>query len=94
MGHARQRDIHRTDRSLREGRQASRCSVTRRSRWSMCAKGRQYLVKGKRVTGFTNAEEAVGLTAVVPFLLEDRLKERVASTAKQLGSLCPWTGGS
>lgn len=37
----------------------------------------EYLVKGKRVTGFTNAEEeAVGLTAVVPFLLEDRLKER------------------
>lgn len=38
-----------------------------------------YLVKGRRVTGFTNAEEAaVGLTAVVPFLLEDRLKERGA----------------
>jgi putative intracellular protease/amidase len=37
----------------------------------------EYLVKGKRVTGFTNCEEeAVGLTAVVPFLLEDRLKER------------------
>jgi putative intracellular protease/amidase len=37
----------------------------------------QYLVKGKRVTGFTNAEEkAVGLAEVVPFLLEDRLKER------------------
>ena len=37
----------------------------------------QYLVRGKRVTGFTNAEEqAVGLTEVVPFLLEDRLKER------------------
>ena len=37
----------------------------------------EYLVKGKRVTGFTNAEEkAVGLTAVVPFLLEDRLKQR------------------
>ncbi|MEP0914300.1 type 1 glutamine amidotransferase domain-containing protein [Leptolyngbya sp. GB1-A1] len=37
----------------------------------------EYLVKGKRVSGFTNAEEeAVGLTAVVPFLLEDRLKER------------------
>ena len=36
-----------------------------------------YLIQGKRVTGFTNAEEAaVGLTAVVPFLLEDRLKER------------------
>lgn len=37
----------------------------------------EYLVKGRRVTGFTNTEEeAVGLTAVVPFLLEDRLKER------------------
>lgn len=37
----------------------------------------EYLVKGKRVTGFTNDEEAaVGLTAVVPFLLEDRLRER------------------
>jgi putative intracellular protease/amidase len=37
----------------------------------------EYLIKSKRVTGFTNAEEeAVGLTAVVPFLLEDRLKER------------------
>jgi len=36
-----------------------------------------YLVKGKRVTGFTNTEEAVvGLDHVVPFLLEDRLKER------------------
>ena len=39
----------------------------------------QYLVKGKRVTGFTNAEEeAVGLTTVVPFLLEDGLKQRGA----------------
>jgi putative intracellular protease/amidase len=37
----------------------------------------EYLVKGKRVTGFANAEEeAVGLSKVVPFLLEDRLKER------------------
>jgi len=37
----------------------------------------EYLIKSKRVTGFTDAEEeAVGLTAVVPFLLEDRLKER------------------
>ena len=34
------------------------------------------LVKGRRVTGFTNGEEtAVGLTNVVPFLLEDMLKE-------------------
>src|ERR1700721_2978882 len=32
------------------------------------------LVKGKRVTGFTNGEEeAVGLTHVVPFLVEDEL---------------------
>jgi putative intracellular protease/amidase len=37
----------------------------------------EYLVKSKRVTGFTNSEEdAVGLTAIVPFLLEDRLNER------------------
>lgn len=34
------------------------------------------LVRGRNVTGFTNSEEAaVGLTTVVPFLLEDRLKE-------------------
>lgn len=39
-----------------------------------------YLVKGRRVTGFTNSEErAVGLTDVVPFLLEDRLEERGAT---------------
>jgi putative intracellular protease/amidase len=37
----------------------------------------EYLVKSKRVTSFTNAEEeAAGLTEVVPFLLEDRLKKR------------------
>ncbi len=36
----------------------------------------QPLVKGKRVTGFTNTEEeAVGLTEVVPFLVEDMLKQ-------------------
>ncbi|SDR97155.1 type 1 glutamine amidotransferase domain-containing protein [Gramella sp. MAR_2010_147] len=34
------------------------------------------LVKGKKVTGFTNSEEkAVQLTEVVPFLVEDMLKE-------------------
>jgi putative intracellular protease/amidase len=33
-------------------------------------------VKGKTVTGFSNAEEeAVKLTEVVPFLLEDELKK-------------------
>ena len=34
------------------------------------------LVAGKKVTGFTNTEEeAVGLTQVVPFLVEDTLKD-------------------
>jgi putative intracellular protease/amidase len=38
--------------------------------------GGQPLVKGKNVTGFTNTEEeAVGLTQIVPFLVEDMLKE-------------------
>ncbi|WP_377275795.1 type 1 glutamine amidotransferase domain-containing protein [Rhizobium sp. R86522] len=37
----------------------------------------QPLVKGRKVTGFTNSEEeAVGLTEVVPFLVEDMLQER------------------
>jgi len=35
------------------------------------------LVKGKAVTGFANSEEeAVGLTKVVPFLVEDMLKQK------------------
>jgi len=35
------------------------------------------LLKGKKITGFTNTEEeAVGLTKVVPFLLEDELKSK------------------
>ena len=38
--------------------------------------GHQPLVKGKKVTGFTNTEEElVKLTDVVPFLVEDMLKE-------------------
>lgn len=38
-----------------------------------------YLIAGKNVNAFTNEEEAaVGLTGVVPFLLEDALKERGA----------------
>jgi putative intracellular protease/amidase len=48
----------------------------------------QPIVKGKRVTGFTNdEEEAVHLTKVVPFLVEDELKrlgglyEKVANWA-------------
>jgi putative intracellular protease/amidase len=36
-----------------------------------------YLVAGKNVTGFANSEEdAVGLSKVVPYLLENRLRER------------------
>ncbi|OYX82013.1 MAG: type 1 glutamine amidotransferase domain-containing protein [Flavobacteriales bacterium 32-34-25] len=35
----------------------------------------EYLVKGKKITGFSNSEEAaVGLTNVVPFLLEEVLQ--------------------
>lgn len=41
------------------------------------------LVKGKKVTGFTNSEEeAVGLTDAMPYLLEDRLKEQGADFSK------------
>jgi len=37
----------------------------------------KFLVSGKRVTGFSNEEEqAIGLASVVPFLLEDRIRER------------------
>lgn len=43
----------------------------------------EYLVKGKKVTGFTNEEEeAVGLTKVVPFLLEDALTQNGAKFSK------------
>ena len=39
----------------------------------------RYLVSGKRLTSFTNAEEAdVGMSAVVPFSLQDQLTERGA----------------
>lgn len=39
-------------------------------------KDNEYFVFGKKLTGFSNAEEeAVGLNKIVPFLLEDRLKE-------------------
>ena len=43
----------------------------------------EYLVKGKKVTGFSNTEEdAVGLTNVVPFLLEDALQANGAIYSK------------
>lgn len=42
------------------------------------------IVKGKKVTGFTNTEEkAVGLTDVVPFLVEDMLKENGGMYSKK-----------
>lgn len=41
------------------------------------------VVKGKKVTGFTNSEEeAVGLTQVVPFLVEDMLKAKGGEYSK------------
>lgn len=45
--------------------------------------GGSSIVKGRRVTGYSNAEEeAVGLSAVVPFLVEDMLKERGGTYTK------------
>ena len=47
------------------------------------------LIEGKTVTGFTNEEEAqVGLTEIVPFLLETALKGKGAkfSSVKAWGS--------
>jgi putative intracellular protease/amidase len=41
------------------------------------------LVQGKTVTGFANSEEAaVGLTEIVPFLVEDMLQERGGTYSK------------
>ena len=46
------------------------------------AEGRS-IVEGKTVTGFTNTEEdGVGLTDVVPFLVEDMLKEKGGKYSK------------
>ena len=47
------------------------------------------IVKGKRVTGFANSEEeAVELTHVVPFLVEDELK-RLGGLYEQVPSWEP-----
>src|SRR5256885_4379968 len=49
------------------------------------------LVKGKRVTGFTNGEEeAVGLAHVVPFLVEDELK-RVGGLYEKAADWAPFS---
>ncbi len=51
---------------------------------SVMALNGEPLVKGKKVTGFTNEEEAaVKLTKVVPFLVEDMLKENGAHYEKK-----------
>ena len=51
---------------------------------NVAAPGGEPIVKGREVTGFTNQEEeAVGLTEVVPFLLEDVLIEQGATFSKQ-----------
>ena len=43
----------------------------------------EYLVKGKKLTGFSNSEEkAVGLLDVVPVLLEDALQKNGAIYSK------------
>lgn len=43
----------------------------------------KYLIDGKKVTSFCNSEEsAVQLTQIVPFSLEDKLKERGAKYSK------------
>lgn len=43
----------------------------------------QNIVGGRKVTGFSNSEEeAVGLSNIVPFLLEDMLKENTATYSK------------
>ena len=48
------------------------------------------IVKDKKVTGFTNSEEAAaGLTDVVPFLVEDMLKEN-GGTYSKLGDWEPY----
>lgn len=50
----------------------------------------EYLVKGKNVTGFTNTEEeAVQLTDVVPFLVEDMLKKNGGVYSK-IGDWSPY----
>jgi putative intracellular protease/amidase len=48
------------------------------------------LIKGKRVTGFTDGEEAtVNLTYVVPFLVEDELK-RVGGLYEKAADWAPF----
>ena len=50
-----------------------------------------HLIKGKRVTGFTNGEEeAMHLTHVVPFLVEDELK-RIGGLYEKAADWAPFS---
>ncbi|KAK3400030.1 class I glutamine amidotransferase-like protein [Sordaria brevicollis] len=49
------------------------------------------LLQGRKVTGFTNAEEdQVGLSSAMPFLLEDKLREAVGDEGKFEKAEQPW----
>jgi putative intracellular protease/amidase len=62
---------------------ATVCHATAALRLVKTPQGRP-LVEGKEVTGFTNGEEeAVGLTKVVPFLVEDEMLKRGAVFSKK-----------
>lgn len=61
---------------------AAVCHAPAVFRHTRAAEGRP-LVQGKKVTGFSNSEEsAVGLTAVVPFLVEDELRKNGGDYSK------------
>jgi putative intracellular protease/amidase len=65
------------------------CHAPAAMRHAVNADGRP-LVAGRRVTGFTNGEEeAVGLTEVVPFLVEDELIAKGADYSK-IGDFEPY----
>jgi putative intracellular protease/amidase len=55
------------------------------------ADSKELLLAGKKVTGFSNAEEAeVGLDKAMPFLLEDKLGEAVGKSGKYEKSADKW----
>ncbi len=65
------------------------CAATLTFDASITTEGKP-LVEGKKVTGFTNSEEAsVELTEVVPFLLEDMLTEEGGKYSKT-GDMQPY----
>jgi putative intracellular protease/amidase len=82
LGPRRKRRFHRFTRVALQFRQADRSRLPFAGLRHVTYQGAP-LVKGKRVTGFTNGEgEAVHLTQVVPFLVEDELTRLGASFEK------------